>query len=259
MITPYDPSSLSSLSREKTTWKMSSYKRNNDLSPPDNIIYTAAKSDIAFPTSLIECRHPEGKIWRSMFISTTFTGSAGVSITWWGKSDLVKGQVQYKEVSEAAWYSVVKSKAIAGGYKVENYIGREVPLQVGHEFVRDIFDNPSVNCMPTLAFNSDQATVIQLANTCSKIGSLMGTAISNLSPTENFLVNLVERDQDVVLNLEQILDGKVIGSESYDLLLGLMGPLNSLKSGHYVRPPASTAPQVDREEIYGESGWGAFG
>jgi hypothetical protein len=208
---------------------------------------------------MIECRHPEGKLWRSMFIATTPTGVDGFSLTWWGKDDQVKGQAQCKRVSEREWYSVVKSKAVSKGYTVENYIGREVPLQVGHEFVVELSKGTKNAALPILAMTDIQAGTYGVEGGHDKIGRIMGKALANLLPTSNFLSNINGKGHSVGALLAQARS-ETASPQTADVVEGIMHSVDGTfidvaSVPHGVREPE---PKIDREEVYG-SGWGAFG
>lgn len=256
LITPYSPSDLvaSSSSTIQVAWQLPGVRSGNTEQVAAHVM--ADSSTIVWPTSLIECRHPEGKLWRSMFIPTSPSGSVGFSLTWWGKDDLVKGQAQVKAVSETEWYSVVKSKAVSKGYEVQTYIGRQIPLNTGHQFVKDLASSEFLPKLPVLAMSKAQSENYFDKGTGDKIGSVIGKAIANILPTSNFLNNLNGKGHPVGGLLAQAFGASSNGSAK-DVVGGIMREL----TGDLPIPETlkkAPEPQIDREEVYG-SGWGAFG
>lgn len=254
VITPYSPSDSGlNLSKLNVAWQLSGVRSG----PTEQVAAhtTASSATNLWVTSLIDCRHPEGKLWRSMFIPLTASGATGMSITWWGKDDQVKGQTQVKMVSETEWYSVVKSKAVAKGYTVENYIGRDTPLQVGHNFVKDLVNNQTLPQLPQLAFTSNQASDLFASGMGDKIGSVIGKALSNILPTNTFFANLNGKGHSLGALLSEALTN--CSNTEADVVQGLMRELTGTLPvvEVLVAPPE---PQIDRKEVYG-SGWGAFG
>lgn len=253
-LTPYSPSDSGlSIHTINVAWKLSGHRSG----PVEQVAAhsTGSSGSTLWVTSLIECRHPEGKLWRSMFIPLTATGGLGMSITWWGKDDTVKGQTQCKIVSEQEWYTVVKSKAVGKGYNVENYIGRSVPLAVGHGFVSDLVADKNLPQLPGLAFTTEQANDLIMSGGSERLGMKMGKALANILPTSNFFANLNGKGHSLNALLSQgYAEAGSLGEK--DVVAGLMIELTGV-----VKPTEATVPsepQVDREEVYG-SGWGAFG
>lgn len=255
LITPYSPSDIGhATSGRHVAWQLSSARSGATEQVAAHT--TANASSATWATSFIECRHPEGKLWRSMFIPITASGASGFSLTWWGKDDQVKGQAQCKMVSETEWYAVVKSKAVAKGYDVVNYIGRQVPLQVGHSFVKDIVDDANIPQLPLLALTQDQSANLFAVGQGDKIGSTVGKALANILPTHTFFANLNGKGHSLAALLSEAYGATVTTSEK-DMIQGLMREL----TGDLTKiEPIKKAPEpkIDREEVYG-SGWGAFG
>lgn len=255
LITPYSPSDISfGVSQIQVAWRLPGVRSGVEEQVAMHSIADVGSS--TWPTSMIECRHPEGKLWRSMFIPTNVSGSQGLSLTWWGKDDQVKGQSQVKVVSEGEWYGVVKSKAVAKGYAVETYIGRQVPLQVGHSFVKDLVMERDLPQLAQLAFTQDQSSNLSSIGGGERIGSTMGKALANILPTNNFFANLNGKGHSLAALLTQGLQ-ETTNQASKDAIVGLMreltGDLKPVEAA-----PKIAVPQIDREEVYG-SGWGAFG
>uniref|UniRef100_A0AAU6W052 Uncharacterized protein n=1 Tax=Pseudomonas phage Nican01 TaxID=3138540 RepID=A0AAU6W052_9CAUD len=259
LITPYSPSDSSSgaglaVSTVQVAWRLPGVRSGVTEQVAAHSISDVVSS--TWPTSMIECRHPEGKLWRSMFIPINVSGSQGLSITWWGKDDQVKGQSQVKIVSENEWYTVVKSKAVAKGYAVETYIGRQVPLQVGHSFVKDLVADKVLPQLGQIAFTQDQSTNLARIGGGDRIGATIGKALANILPTNNFFANLNGKGHSLVALLTQGF-AEANGTESKDMIAGLMRELTGdLKPVDTIKK--APEPQIDREEVYG-SGWGAFG
>ncbi|ATW57990.1 hypothetical protein CNR34_00057 [Pseudomonas phage nickie] len=255
LITPYSPSDLGQKCEViNVAWKLAGVRTGTSEQVARHS--TANTQNNLWSTSMIECRHPEGKLWRSMFIPITASGGSGMSITWWGKDDQVKGQAQCKIVSETEWYSVVKSKAVAKGYDVETYIGRSIPLQVGHNFVKELSENSSLPQLPQLAFTPDQASNLFAQGQGDKIGATIGKALSNILPTNNFFTNINGKGHSLGALMSEGLSNAMTTSEK-DVIAGLMRELTGdLKPIEGIKK--APEPQIDREEVYG-SGWGAFG
>lgn len=255
LITPYSPSDVGqNCNVVNVAWKLAGVRTGTSEQVAAHSI--ADTQNNLWSTSMIECRHPEGKLWRSMFVPITASGGSGISITWWGKDDQVKGQAQCKIVSETEWYSVVKSKAVAKGYDVETYIGRSIPLQVGHNFVKDLSKDDRLPQLPQLAMTANQASILFASGQGDKIGSVMGKALSNILPTNNFFTNINGKGHSLGALLSEGLAGTQVTSEK-DVITGLMRELTGdLKPVEGIKK--APEPQIDREEVYG-SGWGAFG
>ncbi|UIS24615.1 hypothetical protein S21ZY_053 [Pseudomonas phage ZY21] len=255
LITPYSPSDSALLVTPlQVAWKLPGVRTG---CTEQVAAHTIAESFTnLWGTSMIECRHPEGKLWRSMFIPIVASGSSGMMLTWWGKDDQVKGQSQVKVVSENDWYGVVKSKAVSKGYAVESFIGRQIPLQVGHSFVKDLLDDKELPQLPLLAFTQDQASNLFATGAGDKIGTTIGKALANILPTNNFLANLNGKGHSVGALLTEAI-GLAVATSEKDMIAGLMRELTGdLPSVEATKMPPE--PQIDREEVYG-SGWGAFG
>lgn len=255
LITPYSPSDSGlSGSGGHVAWQLAGVRTGATEQVASHT--TANSATALWATSLIECRHPEGKLWRSMFIPIVASGSAGFSLTWWGKDDQVKGQAQVKMVSENEWYAVVKSKAASKGYDIVNYIGRQVPLQVGHSFVKDIVNDGTIPQLPMLALTQEQSSRLVAAGQGDKVGAVIGKALANILPTNNFFANLNGKGHAVGPLLTQAY-GEATTTSEKDVIQGLMRELTGDLST--IEPIKKAAePQIDREEVYG-SGWGAFG
>lgn len=253
-ITPYSPfDSGLPFHTTNVAWKLSGHRSG----PVEQVAAhsTTVSSSAFWVTSLIECRHPEGKLWRSMFIPLTAIGATGISITWWGKDDTVKGQTLCKIVSEQEWYTVVKSKVVGKGYNVENYIGRSVPLSPGHGFISDLVADKSLPQLPGLAFTIEQANDLAMYGGFERLGMNMGKALANILPTSNFFANINGKGHSLNDLLSQC-HAEVVNMSKKDVVAGLMIELTGAVKLTEATVPSE--PQVDREEVYG-SGWGAFG
>lgn len=260
LITPYMPTDLSSSAHEKVEWHTFGQIHP---SPRQSAIHSVANMDdpLTYPMSLIECEHPEGKIWQSMFIPLSPNGAAGVSVTWWGKSNAVKGQCQVKEVSESDWYTVVKSKAVAKGYKVLNYVGRTVPLNVSHQFVKTLVNTDEVAALPVLAFANFQSNLISDQSGRHGIGMTIAKVMNNFLPVENFLSRLSAKGFSVGQALEDLSTAAIYDAGRSDILqgirtIGIASDTDSARGSQLSKK--APEPEVDREEVYG-GGWGAFG
>lgn len=255
LITPYSPSDSGlTCDNIQVAWRLPGVRTG--VTEQVAAHSTASSATALWGTSMIECRHSEGKLWRSMFIPTVASGNTGMSITWWGKDDQVKGQAQVKIVSESDWYGVVKSKAVAKGYIVESYIGRQIPLQVGHSFVKDLVNSKFLPQLPLLALTSDQSTIMFASGQGDKIGTTIGKALANILPTNNFFANLNGKGHILAVLMAEAFAAVGTTAEK-DMIAGMMreltgdlAPVESFKK--------APEPQIDREEVYG-SGWGAFG
>lgn len=214
-----------------------------------------------FVSSVISCRHPDGgKFWESVFIPLQMTGGKGVSLTRWGKK-ATRGQMQAKLVSEHEWYKTVKSKAVAGGYDVLNFVGREIPLATDHSFIKILHERIEVATLPAFGFSSNQKSVIGRAAGAEGLGYVMGKAMSNIIPSENFFRNMIECGHNVRDALLHAV--KELPKPEEDLIYGFVRGMNEhinpnipqVSKNGFQRPPE---PQIDRDEVYG-GGWGAFG
>jgi len=254
-FTPYKTTDLKTLETVYVKWPDISGKSGytevaHSISPVDSKVNV-------FPTSMIVCSHPEGKQWMSMFIPMNKSGSYGISLTWWGKDLIVKGQCQAKSVSESEWYSVVKSKAVGKGYEVEQYIGRTVPLNVGQSFVSDIAKDNKGGRLHFMALTYDQYIAV-IADSCgiAGIGSIMAQAIDNIVPTSNFISFIGNKGVDI----NALIMGEVekLSPGSTERLVGEAFVSHKFGSSPLVNSqPRKQEPVIDREEVYGGS-WGGF-
>lgn len=212
-----------------------------------------------YECSFISCSHHEGKSWDSMFIPLTTTGHLGMSITWWRRAAGAAGTLLIKSVTEAEWYSVVKTKAVDKGYDVNSFIGREQSLSSRHSFVRDLHSQesrcPSLPCAALL--ESQTQAMAQHA-----VGANLGT-FCNLVPVHAVLQKISALGHPIAARLQTLL--KQTNVQLYSgLINGFISKLDSLltsagssstsshtESGTIVQPPT-------RAETYGAR-WGAFG
>lgn len=261
-FTPYMPADLTSLTRESVKWQLTSHR--GEVREEPSIISSASYSEPAeYELSMITCEHPEGKVWESMFIPLNASSAEGVSITWWAKNSSGKGQAQIKLVSETEWYSTVKSKAVSKGYKVTNFIGREVPISSGHAFVIDLHRDELIPSIFSLGFTRQQAQALRIKGGNELIGATIGTAISNLVPTDHFIRKMAANHHSFVGMIDQIIASTTI--EQKDLLKGIAN-VEGLKNVLAYQAPKGTRAEpvksrdqlnAEREESYGA--WGAFG
>ena len=220
--------------------------------PPDKTVYEC---------SFISCSHHEGKSWDSMFIPLTSTGHLGMSITWWRRSAGAAGTLLIKSVTEAEWYSVVKTKAVDKGYEVNSFIGREQPLSSRHSFVRALHASDS-HCptLPCAALLESQT----LAMTQSDVGAALG-AFCNLVPVHAVLNKISALGHPITARLESLL--KQTNVQLYSgLINGFISKLVSFLTNASANPsPTSSRRETEafvqpptRAETYGAR-WGAFG
>lgn len=246
-FTPISQNNLETkTARKAVDWPLSvgNYSATHVISEGTALTYCA---------SFIDCEHPEGKCWSSMFFSTNANGTEGFAITWWGKDRAVKGQAQAKVVSEQEWYGVVKSKAVAGGYNVKRYIGRTVPLTVNHSFINDIVKDPTIPQLPVLALTNIQQNMFTTLN----MGQMTALATKSCAPTDDFLKVLHNKRFD----MGQML-GKVHNESTTTLAADFIEGVNTgymTSSASDLPPLKKVAPEpvVNRAEVYG-GGWGGF-
>lgn len=261
-FTPYMPADLTSLTRESVKWQLTSHR--GEVREEPSIISSAGYSEQPeYELSMITCEHPEGKVWESMFIPTTVSGAEGISITWWAKNSSGRGQAQIKLVGESEWYSTVKSKAVSKGYKVTNFIGREVPVGSGHTFVLDLHKDELIPSIFSLGMTRQQSIALRNKGGNELIGLTIGTAISNIVPTDHFVRKMAANGHSVVGMIDSVLNSTTI--EQKDILKGITNVEGLRNVLAYEAPkgarvePVKSREQVnaEREETYGA--WGAFG
>ncbi|MEG0063016.1 MAG: hypothetical protein RR740_00285 [Pseudomonas sp.] len=218
---------------------------------------TGESNASVYESSFIQLRHPDGKVWDSMFVSLTRDGSTGLMISRWGKDHFVKGQSQVKVVSERTWSDTVRDKFQKGGYNCAGFIGRETPIDAKFSFMKDLHDDPTIATLPQIGFNQSHAEEIRINGTESAIGKMLGQAIGNIFPTAKFFEHAAWNGHDLIGEIKKavsVLDrGPNDAGASFLLGLGEMlgQPIDVTISS---APPE---PQIDREEVYG-GGWGGF-
>ncbi|UKL14955.1 hypothetical protein hairong_050 [Pseudomonas phage hairong] len=261
-ITPYTLDNLDSTKVIDVTWNIIRPFSPDSTHPARMSVSELHQSQHGeFVSSMITCVHPDGgKFWESLFIPTNMTGGTGISITRWGKAS-TRGQMQVKAVSEHEWYKTVKSKAVSGGYEVKNFIGRQTPLSSDHQFVKLLHEDAAVPSLPAFGFSPMQKSVVGKAAGPEGLGYVMGKALSNIIPTEQFMLNMGTSGHDWLTAVAKAANGLAI--ESADVVAGFVrgasehvgDSIASVSKRGVVTPPE---PQIDREEVYG-GGWGAFG
>lgn len=256
---PYTQESLSLVEQSETvTWAF--------VEPTSSSIYEGDFTHTMVPgvrslydSSFIALTHQSGKIWESVFIASSATGHSGHSITLWGKAG-AKGQIQVKTVSETEWYSVVKSKVGKGEYQVVSYIGRSAGMAKGHEFIRDIWNDPTIRkCLP-VGFAVQQAGALTSAFTEEGLGQRIAAGLLRMKPIAHFFGKMVMKGHLPATDFEQNV-------KLDDTQLGIMTTLMEAQQ-HFIDNPGDTfnlkeiaeedkeAIQANREAEY--SGWGAF-
>lgn len=207
---------------------------------------------LTYCASYIDCEHPGGKCWSSMFFSTNQNGTEGFSITWWGKDRIVKGQAQSKLLSEQEWYGVIKSKVVSGGYGVKRYIGRTVPLTVNHSFINEIVKDSTIPQLPVFALTNNQQNMFTSLN----IGQVVASTTKACVPVEDFLQILRDKHFDISGMLGKV-HTESITTLSADFIEGVA---TEYAYGSGVTSSVNKSvpePKVDRAEVYG-GGWGGF-
>ena len=250
--TPYIPAGVTTeLEQVRVNWSARDSvgreeiaERFHQISEVGNVVYNA---------SFIDCQHPEGKWWKSLFIPINRSGTAGLSITWWGKDLKVKGQVQVKKVSEKEWYTVVKSKAVGKEYEVLNYIGRYVPVDGNHGFVYDIAQNPEIPKLPTLGFELNAASDLIGKHTVYGLGREVGSTLANTTPIRAFIDHITAKNLDANVISEAGTHSSTL--DETNIINGLMEKM--FGNAPEISVAAPPVPKVDRSEVYG-SGWGGF-
>lgn len=207
----------------------------------------------SYNTSFVYCKHPDGKIWKSLFVPLEGNGSKGVSLTWWGKDESVKGQCQAKVVSEKEWYTVFKSK-VGKDYDVTQYIGRYVPVDSNHQFVYNLAGDNEIAKLPALAFEMNQSRDLIHTGGKHRAGTVIGKAIAEeVLPIAEFIISLQNKKVEPRAQIEACADNQ--GDRDFiDGLTDMMFGTGKVVSPSAVRAPV---PVIDREEVYG-SGWGGF-
>lgn len=207
---------------------------------------------------MITCKHEAGKIWESMFIPVTASGSKGISITWWGKNHASRGKAQCKQVSETEWYTTAKSKAVAGGYEVTNFIGTEVPITRNLSFVREIHDHIGIPSIPQMGFSHLQMEEIRHKSGYEGVGYTTGTALSRSVVTRAFIRNVMNHHGSIRAMITKSLFHLL--SDEKDFIEGAINSIeNNLTAADAPakREKIKPEPTVNRADVY--STWGAFG
>lgn len=252
VITPVTLDGLEGVPKETVTANWPNHEGRPD---PHHHFEVSGRGE--YETSYISCVHPAGKAWRSMFIPTNSSGSCGLSISWWGKSNFVNGQVQVKEVSESEWASTARSKLAVSGYEAHSYIGRRFPLDGKHRELAQLHNSASCPSISQLALLNHQSDSIIERKGAFGIGAVMGAAIKNIKPTGDFLNSLIEKN----FNVADLVRGKIPSaktSSSADFISSLANSMTgaNFATEHKLKKEKSV-PVIDRESVYG--GWGAFG
>jgi hypothetical protein len=256
MTIPFTPFSTTNLSLETVSHRVAwpTYDNAGRQSLADSFTAISETSGAVYSSSFVSCHHPEGKIWKSMFIALNKSGSTGISVTWWGKNLGVKGQAQAKIVSEKEWYGVVKSKAVGKDYKIEQYIGRYIPIDSNHQFVYDVLADEDAGRLPAMGFCPAQAASLIQMGTESKIGTLIGKAIAeDIFPTADFITFLEGKGLSIQSEMELAPKDRV----SQDIVSAMTAMMFGAQKGKPPVAPKTPVPVIDREEVYG-SGWGGF-
>ena len=208
-----------------------------------------------FESSLICCKHPEGKVWESMFISTNRNGSSGLIATWYGKAGS-RGQLVLKGASEADWYTLVKSKVIGKGYEVDSFVGRDRALMNSHQFVTDLHE--SAPSLPAMGFIPWQAQQVIDKGGNRAIGTLMAQAMKGITPVRNFLDKLRMNGHDLPQKIADMATPTTVPAMR-DLMSGIADTLSTGTSDadKSFSRKAEPKPEINREEVYAEA-WGGF-
>ncbi len=154
LIIPYNRVNL--LNVKAWTDIVINWKRDGDN--PRFFEYKAVDiEDPIFESSFVTLLSTGGKIWRSLFIPLSKSGTIGVSISYTSSSAASKkGRLIIKQVSETSWYTGLKTN-IGKGYRPLAYMGRNTPIKSSHEFVRVIVHDKSVPQIPCMGLSESQA------------------------------------------------------------------------------------------------------
>lgn len=256
-FTPYNIDNLEVDVEHKTVdWPLVTNLGERERWEETSLVANGAST--TFTASFIACEHPGGKVWSSLFIPVVGSGLEGFSITWYGKDNLVKGQVSIKPNTENDWYNLVKSKVVAGGYTVMQYIGRTVPLTVSHSFVNDIQKSGATPKLPQMAFTSLQANELVMNGGYHKIGQTIAKNIAAFAPVDRFLKNITAKGIDIIPYLREV-NRVVSNGTASDVMLGLIdaGLVPNGSTLGVPRKAKAPEPKIDRAEVYG-GGWGGF-
>lgn len=256
MLTPYTIDKISSTNREETRVKWLLRDRHDTAQIEECIHSIINEEHGEFQSSLITCKHPEGKVWESLFIATSRNGISGLAITWWGKAGS-RGTISVKKVGEADWYTVVKSKVVGKGYDINAFIGRDRALMNSHQFVTDIHENsPS---LPAMGFPAWVAQDIIDTKTTFGLGDVMGRAFSGIVPVSNFITKLLHNGHNIPEKIRQAAAAETV-NQVRDTLNGVAGAISSpgLAFADVLnKAKAPKLPEIDREEAYAGA-WGGF-
>lgn len=129
-----------------------------DIEDPIIFEYKAVDiEDPIFESSFVALLSPGGKIWRSLFIPLSKSGTVGVSISYTSSSAASKkGRLIIRQVSETSWYTGLKTN-IGKGHTPLTYMGRNTPIKSSHEFVRDIVNDKRIPQIPCMGLSESQA------------------------------------------------------------------------------------------------------
>lgn len=256
MLTPYTINKItpSTLSEKRVKWIL---RDQRDVAVTEECIHSVINEEHGeFQSSLITCKHPEGKVWESLFIATSRNGMSGLAITWWGKAGS-RGQVSIKKVGEADWYTVVKSKVVGKGYEINAFIGRDRALMNSHQFVTDIHESsPS---LPAMGFPAWVAQDIIDTKTMRGLGDVMGRAFSGIVPVSNFITKLLHNGHNVPEKINEAASAESVTAIK-DTLSGVAAAITSSSQAFadvLAKAKAPKLPDIDREEVYAEA-WGGF-
>lgn len=256
MLTPYSIDKIQTINRreKRVKWVL---RDRSDMATEEECVHSVIEEENGeFQSSLIACKHPEGKVWESLFIATSRNGMSGLAITWWGKAGS-RGQISVKKVSEADWYTVVKSKVVGKGYDIDAFIGRDRALMNSHQFVTDIHENsPS---LPAMGLPNWVAQDIIDTKTMRGLGDMMGRAFTGIVPVSNFITKLLNNGHNLPSKICDAATSEPVVPIK-DTLLGVAAAIAASSQAFeevLAKAKAPKLPEIDREEVYAEA-WGGF-